>query len=419
MLEGMRSLRTQVWAVWILLTAWTPPASAGPYDIPPELSLPRPFKVSGLVNFRYAYTSQEQSWTLGGPNKLRYGGRDIDGNSSGDRSAHVLAVPQASLIIDTPEARIGNMHLQVNLDADTDSGLGSLGLTEIYVEKNYTLGMRAEAGLRAGIFIPPISWEHVERGWSTRYTLTPSALGTWIAEEVRSTGVQGSLRATGVKHSLSLAGALFAGSDDAGYLLIHRGWTLHDFLPQLNASLPLPKSPDHPNEIVPFREKDGRPGFYGRADLDFFQGWLKLGGGYWDNNGTLGASSAIQGRVWSTQFWDYGAKLNWGKITWIAHGIAGRTAAAMHSRRRWESSYGLAAYHLRSWSLSARRDWFWVEGPWERGYAWTVALQYDPSFRQRLSLEYIKAHTNPGVVAGPQLEIDRLLQFNYRLRFQT
>ena len=64
-------------------------AQAGTFDIGDEPS--RRLSLSGLLDVRYAHTSQTLGWLSGGVNRLRYGGKDTDNNASGDRDAHVFA----------------------------------------------------------------------------------------------------------------------------------------------------------------------------------------------------------------------------------------------------------------------------------------------------------------------------------------
>lgn len=387
--------------------------AAGPYDLPPEDQKEAPFKVAGILNLRYARTSQQRGWILGGTNKLRYGGRDIDKNGSGDRDSHVLAVPQASLMVDAPVLENGNAHLQVNLDADTDSGDATAGLTEIYLQHGKDLSGSNSVDLQGGAFFPPISWEHVDKGWSTRYTLTPSAIGSWITEEARATTVQGRWRLSRGNHSARLTAGLFGGADEAGWILLERGWSLHDYQPRLNSTLAMPGA----KTGKPFQEKDGRLGFYARADTGLGNDLLRLGAGYWDNNGNPNAQDATRGASFGTQFWDVGGALNWGRFTVISQYLAGRTAAVTFSRRDWEAWYTLASCERRGWTLSGRYDGFRVGGAWERGYALTAALQWDLTLRQRLSLEYVHARAQPTTALRPASEKDQILQFNYRVRF--
>ena len=59
-------------------------------------------------------------------------------------------------------------------------------------------------------------------------SITPSAINSWIGEEVRPVAAEGTLAATLGEHKLRATAALMAANDTAGTLLTFRGWALHD-----------------------------------------------------------------------------------------------------------------------------------------------------------------------------------------------
>ena len=81
---------------------------------------------------------------------------------------------------------------------------------------------------RAGLMWPPISLEHEGADWHVKDSITPSAINSWIGEEVRPVAAEGTLAATLGEHKLRATAALMAGNDTAGTLLTFRGWALHD-----------------------------------------------------------------------------------------------------------------------------------------------------------------------------------------------
>ena len=48
--------------------------------------------------------------------------------------------------------------------------------------------------MKAGAFFPTISLENDDIGWTSPYTLSASAINTWIGEELRTIGTEGTLR---------------------------------------------------------------------------------------------------------------------------------------------------------------------------------------------------------------------------------
>src|ERR1700753_3075273 len=79
--------------------------------------------------------------------------------------------------------------------------------------------------VKAGAFFPTISLENDDLGWASPYTLTPSAINSWIGEELRTIGSEGIMKVrTENAGTLSFTGALFCCNDPAGILLADRGW---------------------------------------------------------------------------------------------------------------------------------------------------------------------------------------------------
>src|SRR4029453_8098173 len=115
--------------------------------------------------------------------------------------------------------------------------------------------------------------EHEGPDWHVADTVTPSAINSWIGEEVRPAAVETTVDARVGSGRLVATAALFAANDPGGTLLALRGWALHDRktlafrrqpLPELNEDMEYvqprfthPLLDIHPGFAV-------RPGFYGR-----------------------------------------------------------------------------------------------------------------------------------------------------------
>ncbi len=95
--------------------------------------------------------------------------------------------------------------------------------------------------LRVGQSFLPTSRENVERLWVSPYTLTHSALNSWIGEELRPLGVDLSWRREFDNQRRLELGATVCGNNDAsGALLAWRGFAWHDRLSYYGETLPLP-----------------------------------------------------------------------------------------------------------------------------------------------------------------------------------
>ena len=398
-------------------------ANAGPFDAGhkhgDDDAEEAPFKLSGLLDLRYAYTGKAQSSFQGGTSKLRYGGRDIDSNNTGDRRASSFAVSQASIVLDAPVPSVADVHVQLNVDSDPNMGTGAVGLVEGYA-RTVSKSSAGTFVFRAGALIPPVSWEHPENAWSTHYTLTPSMIGSWIGEDLRVVGAEASFERAFGSHSARVTGAVFGGGDNIGWVLANRGWAMHDYQANLNTTLPVaPPAGGGPDQ--PFREFDGRAGYYGRLNLSLFDSLVKVGGGYFDNRGDSKADDqsgpATWNWPWHTFFYDYGAKFEWRRLSLIAQLLHGDTQNQFTPKRTFQSYYGLAAYHLpKGVTVSGRYDYFKVT-TLEKGSAMTADLQWDMNARQRVSAEYIEIKAKPNLLTAPKSETDRLFQLNWRVKF--
>jgi hypothetical protein len=118
--------------------------------------------------------------------------------------------------------------------------------------------------------------EHDGAGWTTPRSLTPSAINSWIGEEVLVRGLEINAQQTFAGHTLGLTLGGFTRDDTAGTLLSWRGWALHDISSAENSEL---KLPDGENQgwyqifdeyqapaSKPMVELDGRLGYYVRLD---------------------------------------------------------------------------------------------------------------------------------------------------------
>jgi hypothetical protein len=161
---------------------------------------------------------------------------------------------------------------------DTSAESSASGLLEGFVEHRYGFGSGHEIAAKLGQFFLPASRENVEALWTSPYTLTLSALNSWVAEEIRPIGLDLSWRHTAASDQRwTLAATLFGGNDTSGTLLAWRGFALHDrptptteflVLPPL-AVLPITFPGQDPRGTRPFAgDLDHRLGYSGRARWD-------------------------------------------------------------------------------------------------------------------------------------------------------
>jgi len=192
---------------------------ASPAAAQSDLRLFTPDTLSLSGDVRAVAVGGEESWVDGGFGKLRSGG---DGGQTRLRPelGNFSLVWQPQLTFSLGATIVGAAEGGERTEA---------GLSQAYLTFR---PMRSSSGVafsgRAGLMWPPVSLEHEGADWHVRDSITPSAINSWIGEEVRPAAVEGTLAAELGEHKLRATAALFAANDTAGTLLTFRGWALHD-----------------------------------------------------------------------------------------------------------------------------------------------------------------------------------------------
>ena len=379
-----------------------------------------------LCALAFGPTPSSAEWSLDG--FLTIGGRAVEApNSWRDGGFGVLDAGEGG------EIELGTGRLSAQLDWNGGTGwYGRLALhgqagsnetldqdpavTELFVGHAF----RSEAldlDLRVGHFLLPTSRENVEPGWNSPFTMTFSAINTWIGEEVRPTGV-GARVGAGRRHSvgrtMDLGVGVFGGNDSSGALLAWRGWVLSDRVVGLGEELSLPdleslrsggafddQRSDGPlRETLPFGDDlDGDPGWYMFGIWRPFENF-SVRATHYDNRGDkqLYASGNGFEYAWSTDFHLIGLDAAWRGFEFAAEWLDGHTGmgdpANVFVRADFEAWYALISWARAGWRLSARYDDFAttdVDGASfddnsGSGSGWTVAAFWQPVLRQRWRL---------------------------------
>src|SRR5688500_3761682 len=145
---------------------------------------------------------------------------------------------QVQLGIDwLPSPRFGaHVHLLARNESD-ESRRGRVGIVQAYLDQTFERGPH-RLRLTEGAFFLPTSCENVDALWETPYTITSSALNSWIGEEFRPVGVDAAYTLRQPSRG-SLTGALtvFTGNDTLGSFPAVRGWSIRDHLALLGEHL--------------------------------------------------------------------------------------------------------------------------------------------------------------------------------------
>ncbi|MGZ3727515.1 MAG: hypothetical protein ACXWQQ_17160, partial [Pseudobdellovibrio sp.] len=300
--------------------------------------------------------------------------------------------------------------------------------------------LKGNTQMRLGLVIPPISLEHPNAGWSTLYTITPSAINTWVGEELRMLALEISHQFKISENShLSLLFAPYSGDDEATAILSFRGWALHDYQYKQNDRLKF--QPDIPalesanGWGVPSKEIDGRLGAYSKISyeipdkLELEAFYLKTNADYTSKDlAPLGNDYA-----WSASFMNLGLK--WqatADLTFISQYLTGSTLMGDTASNKplidntFSSWFALLSYKFKKNRISYRHDNFNVkdrdtslDNNAQKGSAETVCYSYSINENDIISAEYVKILSQrDGNSATPVGDpSDDLMQINYRLYF--
>ncbi|HEX4269783.1 MAG TPA: hypothetical protein VHZ32_00280 [Rhizomicrobium sp.] len=353
--------------------------------------------VSGYADFRLIAPDNQTSWLNYGLGKFRFGpnrgnARFVEGvlqvDAAVEDDLHFIAVGRA--------------------EAEQRSGVDAL-------EAYFSWKPRSDGDLvwsvKTGIFFPTISLENDDIGWTSPYTLTPSAINTWIGEELRTFGSEAIVKWRTDIGTFSAMGALFCCNDPAGVLIADRGWAMDDRPSGIFERLPLPDATMHifhaplSQRTAEFEEIDGRVGWY------YGLGWQipdvgKITVVNYNNQADDAAATSRDGG-WATRFWSVGARTQLGPVTLIAQGMTGDTGIEAFPGADFytdfQSAFLLVSYDIDDWRLSLREDVFQTRSEAnpsspmnEDGHALTMAASWTQYEWLRVTGEWIVMSSRKG-----------------------
>ena len=345
------------------------------------------FALHGYGDARLVAPPAQDGYLDGGLGKLRFG--DDDANFKfGD------LIGEATFVQDNWSAQA---------DARLNSEYGpALDLLEGFVRYAPQSNTQWRWSARAGAFFAPLSLENEEIGWSSFWTVTPSAIDSWIGAELRTVGAEGTLEWHSNGNDVTLIGALFGFNDTAGVLIADRGWNFDDRAAGLFEKSRLPDAvaiASHraaPLTTHLFREIDDTPGWYLDAsyEIDGATGFELM---RYDNE-----ADPTQPRAWHTSFWDLGFRRQIGAVTLLSQAVSGSTlirpSATAFTATDFKAAYLLAGWDLDDWWLAARIDLFQTRtrtasaapSPLsEDGHAFDATASWQARSWLRLSAEYL------------------------------
>lgn len=343
--------------------------------------------LTGVVDVRWVHATGDLSYLDGGSGILRF-----DQDDTGPRLGRAFVAARLRV------SDLVSLHAVV--DAYGDHDRNPVDLSEFWAEVRPFPTRALRWRVRAGAFFMPISLENRGPGWSDVYTITPSALNTWLGEEFRTIGTEVEARwlgaSSGYLGDVSLVAAAYGWNDPAGDLIADRGFALSDRPSTLFGGLGRPPT-------TFYHEIDRRPGYY--AGLSWrHHDRLEVRALRYDNRADPGVSTAAGGTAWRTRFSSVGARLEpTAQWTFIAQYLDGDTFVGADSAGddQFHMTYH-AAFALASWErgrerLTARFDRFGTHqsngfyGPPanQTGHAFTGAWTHDLGAQWQFVAEYI------------------------------
>ncbi len=411
-------------------------AFASMLAVAPSVDAEGPVNVDVYVDTRLTLSSGERSFYQDNLGKTRYGS-----DSNGDSNTK-LRLAEVAILTEVDIA--WGWKAFANIKYDTEQNKPA-DIVEGFVTYKPVPTSQWSYEFKAGLFFPHISRENVGIAWTSPYTITPSAINTWVGEEIKVLGAEAKATYKAEAHEVSFSGSIFGFNDPAGTLLAFRGWALHDVKTGAFSSVPLaPLNSIGGGEDVflqqalfvkPVAELDNKPGFY--AALDYtYNDWLQLGAFYYDNRGNPEEFNGSQ-YAWDTRFLNVYAEADVGAgVKLISQFMTGKTEMGVvveEEGRRYvdidyRSAFFLATKKFGDFRISARYDWFDVEdnsflildNNAEDGDAITLAGSWKIGTKDTIIAEFLHTNSNRGnridLDSAPRQSSNQL-QISYRKTF--
>lgn len=386
-------------------------------------------ELRGMLDLRALDSRAERSFLEGGLGKTRY-----------DASSPVISLGQAVLRgeFDVTDSISTSMEL-----SSDDRQHNAIDVREAWLAWNPVPSSAWKTRVKGGFFFPPTSVEidYEGIGWTPKRTISSAAINSWIGEELRTKGFEWSTLRLGryadATYDVGLLAAVFTGNDPTGTLLAWRGWSISDRIAGHSEALQLADLPVYrpdgaiPRQsrtIHPFREIDGRPGYYVGMRLNRQQD-LVLTALHYDNRADPRIVKSGQ-YAWRTRF-DHVSALwrpapDWEILMQAMHGdtLMGANAVALDFR----SWYLLASHPAGAGVLSVRFDRFSTSGhdilPADRndetGYALALAYSMPLSDTFTLLLESLAVQSQRSsrqLIGEPIQQTGRTLMASLRWSF--
>lgn len=364
---------------------------------------PALYQLHAGVDLSFVNANGHPSWLEGSAGKLRY-----DSDNDG------LLVSRG--FIDYGYRLADTVTASINAEVYLEDFSSTLGLTEAYLAWRPLPKSANRYQLKLGAFYPRVSLENTDHGWSSPYTLSSSAINTWVGEELRAYGAEFAIsrrpESLGGMQKFSLHASMFYNNDTAGGLIAWKGWSVHDRQSRLGDEVPLPPIPmiqpgmwfaAQDPFITPILEIDDTYGYYLDAEWSVNNRFL-LRATHYDNRTDPHGYEDGQ-FAWETSFNQLGVKATLpgdiGLITqWMdGYTVWGRLTNGIYAVDvGFESHFVLLTRAFDRHRISARYDHFEIserdstplDENSENGHAWTLSYRYEFGPNFTLAAEWLE-----------------------------
>lgn len=382
-------------------------------------------EINASLDLRLVSGDATQSRLTGGLGKLRY-----DDTQDGLRLGYLELGYHAD---PTPTLR-----LNAQAYAYGDHDVNAFDLSELNAEWRPIPASDWRSRLKIGAFYPDISLENRMSGWRSPYTLSFSAINTWIGEELRTIGAEYSVAWLGRSHGhdfdVGLNAAAYGWNDTAGTVLATRGWGLDDRQSTLfgrfaNGGQPLSQ------RTLFYDDLDKRAGYYLGANAHY-RGLIEWRALHYDNRANLAIEDKkIGDAAWLTYFDSLGTRWTpddaWTLIAQWLHGRTYEDPSTPHNAWSFDSEFLLASLQHGPMRYTLRYDRFGMQETHssfeyipillaDHGHAWTVACIREFNRHWNLTLEGIRSESTVplrSLIAQPPYAREQLLQLALRYDF--
>lgn len=350
----------------------------------------------GYLAAREIYVNAQPSWLQGGVGRFDVGADNPDDH-------RLVNVDSAQLGFDWTPASWLLLHADGVARREQSHSEGKrAGIVQAYVDV-----FNEHWRVRAGEFWLPTSRENTDPLWTSKYTITYSALNSWIAQEVRPIGADLQYSPT---FYVTLGATAFRGNDTMGTELAARGWTLGNYLSTYDEKVPLP---GYETTVRPIgADLDNKNGYAERIRISLPErAMLQLA--HIDNRAPIIPGDLKGQTPWQTRFNVASAEAGSTSATTLAGEWAyGSTAVGFPGgsfTMDFDTEYLLLSHKFGTERVSARVERFSTrdasrpadDGSREHGRAWTLAWMHDVNANARTGIEYVRVSGNRLDVNSP------------------